>query len=64
MSIHNGNQKKRKRLIRLHDTIGAILGKIAIVLVILLICAQGALQNESVRHLLSGADRWEGRAFH
>ncbi len=52
--------RNRKQLLRLTDEVSAILRKIIITLLILLVCSQAALQNDTVRHLLTGVDRWEG----
>lgn len=47
-------------LLQLSDTIGRILWKAAIVLLILLVLFQAALQNESFRAWVSSAEWWEG----
>ncbi|WP_141501032.1 hypothetical protein [Paenibacillus luteus] len=52
--------KSRKQLVRLADEVSAILRKIIITLLILLICSQALLQNNAVRHWLTGVDQWEG----
>ncbi|OMF35183.1 hypothetical protein BK133_10740 [Paenibacillus sp. FSL H8-0548] len=58
MSLNKYNN--RKRLIKWTDEISSIIKKIIITLVILLVCSQAALQNNSVRLWLTGVDQWEG----
>ncbi|MDQ0058216.1 hypothetical protein [Paenibacillus harenae] len=47
-------------MIKLSDEVSAVLKKIIISLLILLVCSQAALQNDTIRHWLTGVDRWEG----
>ncbi|WP_139994654.1 hypothetical protein [Paenibacillus paridis] len=53
-------KKSRKRLVRLTDEVSAVLRKIIITLLILLFCSQALLQNNAVRHWLTGVEQWEG----
>lgn len=52
--------RSRKQLLRLTEEVSSVLRKIIITLLILLVCSQAALQNNVVRHWLTGVDRWEG----
>ncbi|MNE81167.1 hypothetical protein D3C80_1777970 [compost metagenome] len=47
-------------MLRLTDEVSAILRKIVIILLILLACSQLALQNDMVRRLVTGVEKWEG----
>lgn len=60
--IRNLLHKKtnRKKMIKLTDEVSSVLKKIIITLVILLVCSQAALQNDTVRYWLTGVDQWEG----
>ncbi|WP_138753476.1 hypothetical protein [Paenibacillus sinopodophylli] len=50
----------RSEWVDLTDEVCAILRKIIIIFVILLIISQAALQNQAVRHWLTGVDQREG----
>lgn len=53
-------KRSRKQLLQLTEEVSSVLRKIIITLLILLVCSQAALQNNVVRHWLTGVDRWEG----
>ncbi|RCW51135.1 hypothetical protein [Paenibacillus prosopidis] len=53
-------KRSRKQLLQLTEEVSTVLRKIIITLLILLVCSQAALQNNVVRHWLTGVDRWEG----
>lgn len=53
-------KRSRKQLLQLTEEVSSVLRKIIITLLILLVCSQVALQNNVVRHWLTGVDRWEG----
>ncbi|MGM0880493.1 MAG: hypothetical protein ACQEXQ_05555 [Bacillota bacterium] len=53
-------KRTRKQLLQLTEEVSSVLRKIIITLLILLVCSQAALQNNFVRHWLTGVDRWEG----
>lgn len=52
--------ESRRRLIRMTDRISRLLRVAAILLLAALILSQIALRNESVRHWLTSAAKWEG----
>jgi cell division protein FtsX len=56
----SSNKYKRMQLVKLADKISGIIRRIIIVCIILLIFSQAALQNNAVRHWLTGVDQWEG----
>ncbi|OBZ17813.1 MULTISPECIES: hypothetical protein [Bacillales] len=61
MLKHIFRQKRsRKQMLKLTEEVSGVLRKIIIGLVILLVCSQAALQNNTVRHWLTGVDQWEG----
>ncbi|MDQ8735479.1 hypothetical protein [Paenibacillus sp. LHD-38] len=53
-------KRSRNQMLKLTDDVSAVLRKIIITLVILLVCSQAALQNNVVRHWLTGVDQREG----
>ncbi|WP_337101767.1 hypothetical protein [Paenibacillus sp. YIM B09110] len=53
-------KKSKKQMIKLSDEVSAFLKKMIITLLILVVCSQAALQNDMIRHWLTGVDRWEG----
>jgi hypothetical protein len=53
-------KRSRKQMLKLTEDVSSVLRKIIITLVILLVCSQAALQNDAVRHWLTGVDQWEG----
>ncbi|MGO4544237.1 hypothetical protein AB4Z29_05530 [Paenibacillus sp. 2TAB23] len=53
-------KKNTDAMIKLTDEVSAVLRKIIIMLVILLVCSQAALQNHAVRQWLTGVDQREG----
>ena len=50
----------RKQLLQLAHNISSILRIILIMLLIVIVVSQIALQNNTIRHWLTGVDRWEG----
>ena len=52
--------KSRRQLLQLADLITVSLRKLLIVLLILIICSQALLQNETIRHWITGVDQEEG----
>ncbi|WP_419873771.1 hypothetical protein [Candidatus Pristimantibacillus sp. PTI5] len=53
-------KRSRNQILKLTDDVSSVLRKIIITLVILLVFSQAALQNNAVRHWLTGVDQWEG----
>lgn len=55
-----GKKRSRKKWLKLTEEVSNVLRKIIITLLILLVCSQAALQNNAIRHWLTGVDQWEG----
>jgi hypothetical protein len=53
-------KRSRKQMLNLTEEVSSVLRKIIIGLIILLVFSQAALQNNAVRHWLTGVDQWEG----
>ncbi|WP_169081838.1 hypothetical protein [Paenibacillus sp. PL91] len=53
-------KRSRKQMLNLTEEVSNVLRKIIIGFIILLIFSQAALQNNTVRHWLTGVDQWEG----
>jgi hypothetical protein len=53
-------KRSRKQMLNLTEEVSSVLRKIIIGLIILLVFSQTALQNNAVRHWLTGVDQWEG----
>lgn len=53
-------KRSRKQMLKLTEDVSSVLRKLIITLVILLVFTQAALQNNAVRHWLTGVDQWEG----
>lgn len=53
-------KRSRKQMLNLTEEVSSVLRKIIIGFIILLIFSQAALQNNTVRHWLTGVDQWEG----
>lgn len=51
---------KREQLLRMTDKVSYLLRKIVVGLLIFVVCSQILLQNEKVRHWVTGVDQWEG----
>lgn len=55
-----GRNGSRQALLRLTDVISRLLQNAVIVLLILLLLSQLVIQNDTIRGLVTSADRWEG----
>ncbi|QNK55388.1 hypothetical protein [Paenibacillus sp. PAMC21692] len=54
------NAVTRKRLVNWLDIVSRRLIKVIVILLVTLLLAQLAIQNDYIRLVLSSADRWEG----
>lgn len=55
-----GKLKSRKQFIQVADAVSHVLRAAIIVLLILIVISQMAIQNDTIRHWLTDVDRLEG----
>lgn len=53
-------RRDRAEWVRLSDQINGFIMKAVIALLLLIVVFQAAMQNDSIRGMLTSADRWEG----
>lgn len=53
-------RRDRSEWVRLSDQINGFIVKAVIALLLLIVVFQAAMQNDTIRGMLTSADRWEG----